>query len=113
MLHLVDRTTEKGISLTNEYVFVGFRPEDFEERVDKELLLCEVCGEVIGPLAQIRWLIERLGPLAYANPTLMMMAGRDLAVVDEPVRSGDADPHRGPRLSIQCPKCRRKTAWAA
>lgn len=106
-------TTEEGIRLTHEYVAVGFGPGDFEECVEKELLLCEVCGEVIGPVDQIRWLIRRLGPLAYANPTLMLVAGRDLEIVDEPVRSEDAAVHRGHRLSIQCPRCRRKTAWAA
>jgi hydrogenase-4 component H len=105
--------TEAGIRMTSEYVFVGFAPADFEERVEKELLLCEVCGGVIAPVDQIRWLIRRLGPLAYANPTLMMTAARDLRVADEPARPEGDEVLRGQRVSIQCPKCRRKTAWAA
>jgi hydrogenase-4 component H len=106
-------TTEEGIRLTSEYIAVGFEPGDFEEQVEKELLMCEVCGEVIGPLAQLRWLVERLGPTTYANPTLMLVAGRDLEIVDPPVHSEAPGVHRGHRLSIQCPRCRRKTAWAA
>ena len=104
---------EKGSGSPTSTSSSGFAPEDFEESVEKELLLCEVCGEVIAPVDQIRWLVRRLGPLAFANPTLMLVAGRALEIVDEPVRTEGLDVHRGHRVTIQCPKCRRKTAWAA
>lgn len=104
--------TREGIRLTNEYDCVGFAPEDFEERVEKDLLLCELCGSVLAPVDQIRWLIRRLGPLAYANPTLMMFRGRELGLIDEGVKSQGEDVSRGDRLTLQCPKCRRKTAYA-
>lgn len=103
-------TTEKGIKLTNEYDFVGFRPEDFEEKVEKELLLCECCGDVIAPVDQIRWLSRRLGALAFTNPTLMLVSQTELAVVDQGVKTEAANAVRGQRVSIQCPKCRRQTA---
>ncbi len=102
-----------GIQMTNEYLAVGFKPEDFEERVEKELLLCEVCGELLAPVDQLRWLVRRLGPLAFTNPTLMLMAGRDLSVVGEPVKTERAIVQRADRLRIQCPKCRRATALNA
>lgn len=105
-------TTEKGIRLTNEYDFVGFRPQDFEEQVEKDLLLCEGCGGVIAPLDQLRWLARRLGPLAFANPTLMLVSHQELTVVDQGVRTDSPDAQRFQRVSIQCPKCRRKTALA-
>jgi hydrogenase-4 component H len=105
--------TGEGIRLTNEYIEVGFRPEDFEERAEKELLLCEVCGECLAPVDQLRWLVRRLGPLAFANPTLMLVAGRDLSVVEEPVRTESSEVHRADRLRIQCPRCRRATALHA
>jgi hydrogenase-4 component H len=101
-------TTEKGIKLSNEYDFVGFAPEDFEEKTEKALLLCECCGEILAPVDQLRWLAKRLGPLTFANPTLMLVSQKDLAVVDEGVKS--ATEGREARVSIQCPKCRRKTA---
>ena len=104
--------TEKGIRQTTEYDFVGFKREDFEEKVEKDLLLCEICGGVLAPLDQIRWLAKRLGPLAYTNPTVMLVAGRDLAIVDEGVRTEAENPLRADRLTIQCPKCRRKTSFA-
>jgi len=105
--------TGVGIQMSHEYDCVGFTPEDFEERVEKELLLCEVCGEVLGPTDQLRWLKSRLGPVAYANPTLMMLSNRDIGLVDQGVKSTDDDAQRGDRLAIHCPKCRRKTALAA
>ncbi|MCK5379913.1 MAG: 4Fe-4S binding protein [Candidatus Latescibacteria bacterium] len=102
--------TEKGIKLTNEYDFVGFAPEDFEEKAEKTLLLCESCGEVLAPVDQLRWLAKRLGPLAFANPTLMLVSHKELAVVDEGVQPPPEAAGREAHLSIQCPKCRRKTA---
>jgi len=104
-------TTEKGIALSNEYDFVGFVPEDFEESVEKDLLLCESCGCAIAPTDQIRWLARRLGPLAFTNPTLMLAAYDRLAVVDEDVTPRDEAPLRSGRVSMQCPRCRRKTVF--
>ena len=103
-------TTEKGIKQTREYAFVGFAPEDFEDKCENELLLCECCGEVIAPVAQLKWLAKRLGPLAFTNPTLMLVSHKELAVVDDGVRTDPAVAGRGDRLRIQCPKCRRQTA---
>ena len=104
--------TQQGIKLSNEYDCVGFSPEDFEECVEKDLLLCELCGSVLAPVDQIRWLVQRLGPLAFANPTLMMVVGRNLGLVDQGVKGEGEEIRRGDRLTLQCPKCRRKTAFA-
>ena len=102
--------TGDGIKLSSEFDCAGFAPEDFEERVEKELLLCGLCGSALAPADQIRWLIRRLGPLAFANPTLMMFNARELGVIGESVRSQAEDVLRSDRLALQCPKCRRKTA---
>jgi hydrogenase-4 component H len=105
--------TQQGIRMSNEYDCVGFSPEDFEESVVKELLLCEVCGEVLAPIDQLRWLADSLGPIGFANPTLMIILVRDLDLVDEGVKSDSEEALRSDRLAIQCPKCRRKTALAS
>lgn len=105
-------TSEKGVRQTNEYAFVGFRREDFEEKVEKELLLCELCGGVIAPVDQIRWLARRLGALAFTNPTVMLVRGRELGVVEEGVRPEGEGLLRSDRLMIQCPRCRRKTGFS-
>jgi hydrogenase-4 component H len=98
--------------MTNEYDFVGFCREDFEEKIEKDLLLCEECGCIIAPVDQIKWLVRRLGPLAFTNPTLMLVSHKELAVVDDTVTAEAEHAQRADRISIQCPKCRRKAALA-
>ena len=102
--------TGEGIKLSGEFDCAGLTPGNFQERVEKELLLCELCGSVVAPADQIRWLISHLGPLAFANPTLMMFRARELGVIGEGVRSQGNDALRSDRLALQCPKCRRDTA---
>ncbi|MBT8117751.1 MAG: 4Fe-4S dicluster domain-containing protein, partial [Gammaproteobacteria bacterium] len=74
--------TGAGIRMSTDWDTAGFKPEDFEERVEKELVPCEVCGEVLAPADQLRWLSERLGALAFANPTLAMYTGMSLDYVE-------------------------------
>jgi hydrogenase-4 component H len=105
--------TGKGIRMSTDWDVAGFGPGDFEERIEKELVICEVCGDVLAPAGQLRWLAERLASARYANPTLMMFAGRELAYVEEGVKSQSVSFLRSDRMAIQCPRCRRQTAWAA
>ena len=105
--------TQKGIRMSLEWGFAGFAPEDFEERVEKELVMCEVCGDLLAPADQLYWLAERLGPASFANPTLSMFAGQRLGYVEQGVSSTSDITLRADRMAIQCPKCKRKTARAA
>jgi hydrogenase-4 component H len=99
--------------MSTDWDTAGFGPGDFEETVTRELLLCEVCGGLLAPAAQLHWLAERLGPMAFANPTLALFAGQSLGYVEPGVRSTDDHALRQDRLAMQCPKCRRESAWAA
>ena len=38
--------TQAGIRMSTDWDTAGFAPEDFEERVEKDLVLCEVCGDI-------------------------------------------------------------------
>ncbi len=105
--------TQKGIRMSLEWDFAGFAPEDFEERVEKELVMCEVCGDLLAPADQLYWLAERLGAVSFANPTLAMFAGQRLGYVEQGVSSTSDTILRADRMAIQCPKCKRKTARAA
>jgi formate hydrogenlyase subunit 6/NADH:ubiquinone oxidoreductase subunit I len=105
--------TQKGIRMSREWDFAGFGPADFEERIEKTLVMCEVCGDVLAPADQLRWLGERLGPATFANPTLAMFMGQELGYVEEGVNSTTDSVLRADRMAIQCPRCRRKTARAA
>jgi len=105
--------TQKGIRMSLEWDFAGFAPEDFEERVEKELVMCEVCGDLVAPADQLYWLAERLGAISFANPTLAMFTGQRLGYVEQGVSSTSDTTLRADRMAIQCPKCKRKTARAA
>jgi len=105
--------TEKGIKLSTEWDYAAFTPEEFTESVEKELLRCEACGAIIAPVDQIRWLVQRLGPLAFCNPTLLLTSHQELAVVDPGFAPGAEFPARARRVNIQCPRCRRQTALQA
>jgi hydrogenase-4 component H len=105
--------TGAGIYMSTDWDTAGFRPEDFEERVEKELVLCEVCGDVLAPVAQLEWLAAKLGPVAFANPALALQAGKPLGYTEQGVQNPAADILRQDRMAIACPRCRRQAAWAA
>ena len=63
--------------------------------------------------AQLDWLADRLGPAAFANPTLAFYRGKALGYTERGVKSESDVPLRQDRMAIQCPRCRRQTAWAA
>ena len=105
--------TQAGIRMSTDWDTAGFAPEDFEERVENELVLCEVCGSVVAPADQLNWLAERLGPIAFANPTLLLHAGAANGIVEPGVNSESDTALRQDRMAIQCSRCRRQTAYAA
>ena len=105
--------TQTGIRMSTDWDTAGFSPEDFEERVEKELVLCEVCGDIVAPADQLGWLAERLGPITFANPTLLLYAGAVNGIVEPGVNNESDTALRQDRMAIQCPRCRRQTAYAA
>ena len=104
--------TEDGVTQTAEFDLCTTDRSELREQVEKELLICETCGVVIGAKDHIRWVARRLGPLAFGNPTLLLTAMGDLELADRPpVPSGELK--RGDRLRVMCPKCRQVTGLIA
>lgn len=102
--------TQKGIKQTNKYDLATFDLSTAIETVQKELLLCEVCSCVIGAVDHVKWIAEKLGAAAFANPTVMLTALKELSLVDEsPPQESDVPLRRADRIRILCPKCRRET----
>ena len=77
--------------------------------VEKELAVCEVCGDVVGTKDHLSWIYKRLGSLAYANPTLIL-AGMDELSQKEEIKSAmkEGTTSREDIFRILCPECRRK-----
>lgn len=99
-------TTNTGIDYTGEYDLASLSRDNMIVTVEKELAVCERCGEVAGTVDQLRWVFERLGSLAYANPSLVLAgaAGDDMAAPPHP----QGRPYgRDDLFRVLCPSCRR------
>jgi len=98
--------TEKGIQLSKEYDLALFDRKLAVESIEKELVICELCGAIVAPKDQLKWLVEQLGTLAYGNPTLLLVSQRQLI----PVESGKKghDLRRPDMMKVLCPKCRHE-----
>lgn len=100
-------SSPKGIRLSKEYDLATFNRESSTSEVEKELVLCEVCGAVVATKAHLKWLYKRLGSLAYSNPTIVLgVLGKDnLALLD--THQKDAPFDRSDYMRVLCPTCRR------
>jgi hydrogenase-4 component H len=103
--------TEKGIALSHEFDFATTdKREDLKQEIDKELVICQDCGEIIAPYEQILWVAKRLGPLTFSNPSLMLfyLQSQKLSSAEPVTRSEQKELLRADRIRILCPRCRRE-----
>ncbi|WP_419656320.1 4Fe-4S ferredoxin iron-sulfur binding domain protein [Desulfosarcina variabilis str. Montpellier] len=98
-----------GIRLSGDWELSFFERKDAYETIEKDLQLCEICGDVIACKDHLLWLSERLGELTYSSPTLYLPRLRDLGIVDENLVAPVKDDHRSDRVKILCARCRRET----
>ncbi len=101
-------TTENGIKLSTKWDLATLDRESLAETHEFELQLCEKCGAVIGTKKHLLWLFEKLGPKAYANPSLLIAKSNELTTkpqvaAHEPSSEGiEAKDF----MRILCPKCK-------
>ncbi len=116
-----------GVKLTKEYDLAGFDRSVMRQGVTKELVLCSRCGEPLTTLAHIKWIIDRLGPLAVGNFTLNRISQQETlyphmikspenipTIVGNPEnkKSSSCKPvkldiiRRQDLFQVNCPKCR-------
>jgi len=103
-------TTEKGIKLSNEWDLATFDRAATSETHEFELQMCEKCGAVVGAKKHLVWLAEKLGPLAYTNPSILLAKSADL-LSQQPgeaqAQSGREQlPETSDFMHILCPKCK-------
>ncbi len=102
-------TTDDGIRLSTEWNLATMDRASTIETHAHELQLCERCGAVIGTKKHLVWLYEKLGPLAYSNPSLLLAKSGELET--DPQGAGDQQ-HSDESLQttsfmrILCPKCK-------
>ncbi|MHC4195362.1 MAG: hypothetical protein ACYSQZ_05380, partial [Planctomycetota bacterium] len=102
-------TTEDGIKLSNEWDLATLDRSATSETHEFELQLCNKCGATIGTKKHLVWLYEKLGPLAYTNPSLLIAKSNELAISlpdDLHQLQPDRDVEIGDFMRILCPKCK-------
>ena len=102
-------TTETGIKLSDKWDLATMDKESIPETHEFELQMCEKCGAMIGAKKHLVWLYEKLGPLAYTNPSLLIAKSGELLKTPQEIQEQPA-PDRAAETSdfmrILCPKCK-------
>jgi hydrogenase-4 component H len=104
--------TGKGIVNGNEFSLAVSdlaAPEVFET-VEKELVVCECCGEVVGCRDHLLWVRERLGAKAYAHPNLLLAT--QALLTDADASRAKSRPRREDQVKMSCARCRQKVVSA-
>jgi len=103
--------SEKGIMLSQEFdLATTEKREDLKQTIEKELILCDCCGEIIAPYDQILWVAKKIGPLCFSNASLILfyLKNLDLALKERPRQKEELEFLRSDRIKILCPACRRQ-----
>lgn len=100
-------TTQDGIRLSGQWDLAGLSRECMAETHDYELQGCERCGAIIGTKKHLTWLYDRLGPLAYTNPSLLLAKASELPgqPTDGPAPQV-TEVGTGDFMRLLCPKCK-------
>ena len=99
-----------GIKHTTKYDLAGYdRRYMVSETDEKELALCEICGDVITAKAHLNWLVKKLGPLAFSNPTLFLSSLKGMGFSEDVLEAAkDSSLTRPDRIKVLCAECKRK-----
>ena len=101
--------TPPGIKHTQDFDLAGFDRASMVSSTDeKELALCEVCGDVITSKAHLDWIAKKLGPLAFSNPTLFVSSLQKMGLAANVLQAARDYIVRSDRVKILCAKCKRK-----
>ena len=101
-------TTQEGVILTNEYETGTYDRSMAIATVEKELVICGECGEVIATVDQLRWVAEKLGTKAFGNMSLALILNQNLGLAGPFERDPERPHDRGDNVSLLCPRCRRE-----
>jgi len=100
--------TKKGIRLTQEYDLAFLSDRDKQiAKVEKNLVFCEDCGEIVATAEHLQFLAKKLGPLAYSNANLILTGQQELGLVEKPVEKEVTSHKRAGLMRVLCGKCRR------
>ncbi|HBU69357.1 MAG TPA: 4Fe-4S ferredoxin [Elusimicrobia bacterium] len=101
-------TTQKGVTLTQEYDLATTDRSTLYSGVQKELVVCQDCGEIIGTKDQLLWIYKKIGPLTGGNYNIIFTAQNELGLSSEDsnTKSDKEQVQRADLYRLLCPKCR-------
>ena len=103
-------TTKEGVQLSKIFDLATLDRSECVESIEHDLVICEVCGAIVGTPKHLRWVAEKLGAKAYANPTLIVATDGSMQLAeDDAGRRGDPALARSDMMRVMCPACRRTT----
>ncbi len=106
-------TTDDGIAQSQDWDLATFDRTQATTGIEKELLLCEKCGEVISTKEHVQWVARKMGPKAYANPTLALtLEGQLVTAPQGAAEPGRPASDRSDIMRVICPHCRRVVVFA-
>lgn len=106
--------TGEGIILSKKFDLACLESrEEQNQQIRKKLVLCDSCGEVIAPYDQLVWVAGKLGPLLYANTSLLKVyfSSMNVSSAENPTSEGLDEAGRAKRAEVLCPACRRKAVY--
>jgi len=101
--------TEKGVKLSDKiYDMAIFNLQDSIEKQEKELLICQYCGDVITTKEHIQFMLNKLGPKGYSSTLSLNILNNNLLPSTEntDIEIND-DLKRKDMFNILCPNCQR------
>ena len=99
-----------GIDHTREYELAGYDRRSMVSCTgEKELVVCEVCDDVITTKEHLVWIAAKIGTLSYSNPSLYLTAASTLGIDISRAPGISGDTNRSDRLRVLCAKCKRVT----
>lgn len=96
-----------GVTMSTEYVTAVFNTDDAVKTLERELVLCECCGAVIGCKKHLEWVAGKVGHKAFAVPTLSLAVEKSFPAV--PANEKDTIVERPMILRYLCQDCRART----
>ena len=98
-------TTKKGVQLGKTYDLATLDRAELRTNVEKELVLCEQCGEVVACRDHLKWTADKVGHMTYANATLFLISQE--GVSGPPPATSGAGGERAGIMRVLCPACQR------
>jgi len=100
--------TGQGIQLSQKFDLsvADLKDAAVYNSVEKDVAICEACGVIVACYDHLRFVKERLGAKAYANPNLLLITQRNFSEL--PSSSIKDRLRREDYIKMFCPKCRHK-----